>query len=264
MLKRNLVIFSLIATIILSSTVAFASTSNIDKSQLESGLISINYTPKKDVATKVMISKGDVKYTYDIKAYNSFPLQLGDGKYTVSILENVDGNKYRQVEKEEINLKLSNANTVFLQSSQIVNWNENMDAIKKANELTKGAKNDNEKVIAIYNYIVNNISYDNEKAVSVQAGYIPSIDSTLNEQKGICYDYSALFAAMLRSVDVPTKLVMGRKNDIEAYHAWNQVYLKDTNEWIIIDTTYDASMKKGKSATSMIKSEKEYTVEKQY
>lgn len=264
MLKRNLITLSLIVAILLSSTISFASTSNIDTSQLESGIVKINYTPKANIATKVRITKDNVIYTYDIKGNNSFPLQLGDGKYTVSILENVEGNKYRQVEKEDINLKISSPNKVYLQSTQTINWNENMDAIKKAKELTKDAKNDKEKVIAIYNYIVNNISYDNEKAVSVQAGYIPSIDSTLNDQKGICYDYSALFAAMLRSVDVPTKLLMGRKNDIESYHAWNQVYLKDTNEWVIIDTTYDASMKKGNAATSMIKNEKEYTVEKQY
>ena len=49
---------------------------------------------------------------------------------------------------------------------------------------------------------------------------------------------------MLRSVGVPTKLVMGRKNDIKEYHAWNQVYLADNNEWINIDTTYDAGLKK--------------------
>ncbi len=263
MLKRNLVLFSLVVTL-LSSTVAFASTSTIDKSQLDSGLVSINYTPKKDVVTKIMISKGNIKYTYDLKSNNNLPLQLGDGKYIVSILENVEGNTYRQVEKEEINLKLSNSNEVFLQSIQIINWNENMESIKKAKELTKNAKNDNEKVVAIYNHIVNNINYDYDKAKNVKTGYIPSIDNTLKELKGICYDYSALFAAMLRSVDVPAKLVMGTKNDIDSYHAWNQVYLKDTNEWVTIDTTYDARMKKGNVASTMIKDEKEYSIEKQY
>ncbi|WIV12344.1 transglutaminase-like domain-containing protein [Proteiniborus sp. MB09-C3] len=264
MLKRNLVLFLLVISLLLLSTIAFASNSNIDKSQLENGLVTITYIPKKDVAAKVMITKGDIKYTYDIKANNSYPLQLGDGKYTVSILENVEGNKYRQVEKEEINLKLSDANKVFLQSNQIINWNENMEAMKKAKELAKNAKNDKEKVIAIYNFIINNISYDNDKAASVQAGYIPSIDIILKASKGICYDYATLFAAMLRSLDVPTKLVMGRKNDVEAYHAWNQVYLEDSKEWVTIDTTYDAALKKENAASSMIKDEKEYKIEKQY
>lgn len=264
MLKRNLVLFLLTISILLSSTIVFASSSNIDKSQLENGLVNITYMPKKDVAVKVIITKGHIKYTYDLKENNSYPLQLGDGKYTVSILENVEGNRYAQLEKEEINLKLSDPNKVFLQSNQIVNWNENMEAIKKAKELTKNVKSDKEKVIEIYKFVINSIDYDNDKAVKVQSGYIPSIDGTLTDLKGICYDYSALFAAMLRSLDIPTKLIMGRKNDIDGYHAWNQVYLKDSNEWVTIDTTYDAALKKGNAVNSMIKEEKEYNIEKQY
>ncbi len=44
---------------------------------------------------------------------------------------------------------------------------------------------------------------------------------------------------MLRSIDIPTKLVMGYKNDIEKYHAWNEVYLD--GKWINLDTTYDSA-----------------------
>lgn len=262
MLKR--VLFPLLIILLFSSTLSFASTSSIDKSQIDNGIVSIDYTPEKGAITKVMIVKGNIKYTYDLKSNNSFPLQLGDGRYSVSILENVSGSKYKQVEREEIDVKLTNVNKVFLQSIQIVNWNDNMEAIKLAKELTKDTTNDNEKVAAIYNYIVNNISYDYHKASNVKAGYLPVIDDTLKELKGICYDYSALFAAMLRSVDVPVKLVMGNKNDIATYHAWNQVYLRDSNEWVIIDTTYDAGMKKGPGPVSMIKNDKDYFMERVY
>ena len=83
-----------------------------------------------------------------------------------------------------------------------------MLAIKKAKDLTKNVKNNQEKVKVIYDYVTKNIKYDDKKANTVETGYIPSIDETLKSQSGICYDYSVLTAAMLRSIDIPTKLVM--------------------------------------------------------
>lgn len=265
MLKLHKIILSLVFIFLLQSTTVFAQdpSLSIDKSKLENGIISINYEPKKQVITKVLISKGDIKYTYALNSNNIFPLQLGDGEYTVSILENVEDNKYKLMLRENVNLKSINKNEVFLQSIQIINWNENMKSIKKAKELTKNAKSDGEKVVSIYNYIIDNISYDNSKINNINPNYIPSIEETLESSNGICYDYSTLFAAMLRSVDIPTKLIMGRKSDIETYHAWNQVYLKDTDEWVTIDTTYDAAIGSNLD-NSMIKDEKDYTIEKQY
>lgn len=268
MFKRRIITFLIIIILISFALPVFAQntiiSSNFDISGLNNGLININYNHKTNNKMKVMISKGDSKYTYDLKSNNSFPLQLGNGKYTISILENVEGNKYRLLEKEDITLKLEDSNKVYLQSIQLINWNENMEAIKKAKELTENVKNDKEKVEIIYSYIVKNISYDNEKAKNVQAGYVPTIDETLKSSKGICYDYSALLAGMLRSVGVPTKLVMGRKNDIKEYHAWNQVYLKETKQWLNIDTTYDSAYVQNNRSIPMIKNSKEYSIEKEY
>lgn len=268
MFKKRIVSLSIIFILIFTSATSFSKeailSNSFDKGKLDKGLISINYSPSKNLKLKVMISKGTSKYTYDIRTNNQFPLQLGDGKYTISILENIEGNKYRLLEKEELNLGLIDKNKVFLQSIQLINWNEDMEAIKKAKDLTKDAKSDLDKVKAIHSYIVNNISYDKEKIKNLQAGYLPSIEETFKSSKGICYDYSALFSAMLRSIGIPTKLVMGYNNDIKEYHAWNQVYLKETNEWIIIDTTYDSAYVKNELSVPMIKNPKEYLVEKEY
>ncbi|MGB4311298.1 MAG: transglutaminase-like domain-containing protein [Natronincolaceae bacterium] len=263
MSKMKFIFFSLVMLMLLSPAKAFAAISNIDKGQLENGIITTTYVPKKNVASKIMIAKGDVKYTYDIKDDDCYPLQLGNGKYIVSILDNVEGNKYKRIETKEIELKLADNNRVFLQSNQIINWDHSMEAIKKARELTEGIESDEEKITEIYNFIINNISYDKDKTKNLQAGYLPSIDCILEDKKGICYDYSVLFAAMLRSLDIPAKLIMGReKNNKNVYHAWNQVYLKDIDEWVTIDTTYDAAFKN--MDTVMIKDTELYIVEKQY
>lgn len=265
MLNLKKAILPLVILLTMQATVAFGQTTtqNIDKSNLTEGIIRVNYQPKNEGDTKVMILKDNVKYTYSVGSNNVFPLQLGNGKYTVSILENVIDNKYKVVKSEDVVLQLENNNLVYLQSNQIINWNENMAPIQKAKELTKDAKNDIEKVEAIYSYIVGNVTYDNNKANSVKSDYIPSIESTFVTLDGICYDYAALFAAMLRSVEVPTKLVMGRKNDISTYHAWNEVYLKDMNQWVSIDTTYDAALRVD-SSNEMIKNNADFVGEKQY
>ena len=95
--------------------------------------------------------------------------------------------------------------------------------------------------------MVNNVTYDTQKASSVTSGYLPNVDETLATGKGICFDYAALMAAMLRSQGVPIKLVLGYTGD--AYHAWLSVYSEsegwiegkiyfDGNEWKLMDPTF--------------------------
>lgn len=265
MLKKNNLMIIIITIILLMGSAGQAAEAYIDKSNLNNGTINVSLNGK---AGAVRITKGTEKYDHILKGNDSIPLSLGNGDYTIQVLESVGGNKYKQIEKEVVTLKLANSNDVYLQSIQKINWNKDMNAVKKAKELTKDSKTDKEKIEAIYEYIISNIGYDYDIASKITAGtikdYSPVIDNVLKAQKGICYDYASLFAGMLRSLDIPTKLVMGNKNDVAEYHAWNQVYLQDTNEWITIDTTYDAGMKKGNAKVTMIKNASEYKIAKEY
>lgn len=236
----------------------------VDKSQLDSGIVTINYTPQKEVPVKIMIKKDDTKYTYDFKQVNTFPLQLGNGEYEISVLENLFENKYKVTARETVTLELADSKQVFLQSIQLICWNDGMDSIKKARELAAKAANDEEKVAAIYDYIVSSITYDYDKVSSIGPDYVPSIEAVMDDSMGICYDYSSLFAAMLRSLGIPAKLIMGYKNDIRQYHAWNQVYLKDSSQWVTIDTCYDSIMKQANAKVSMVKDSSQYIEHKQY
>lgn len=238
--------------------------SRIDVSELGNGIVKVQHDPAQQLNEKIKISKGNQHFYYSVKSNNRFPLQLGDGKYTISVLQYVADNKYRLVENKEVYVTASSEQAVFLQPIQMIFWNESTNAIAKAKELTKNLQSDREKVTAIYHYVIQHVQYDYAKANVVTSDYIPSIDSTWAEQKGICYDYAALFAAMLRSEGIPTKLMMGHKSDIPQYHAWNEVFLKETNEWVTIDTTYDSIMIKGTKKPWMIKDTSEYTTEKQY
>ena len=256
-LNSTIVIFF----ILLISTTSFAQNTIVDLKNLDKGVISVNYGKNTD-NMKVLITKGSNKEHYNLKANTNYPLQFGDGEYTITILEHVNGNQYRPLGTEKVNLKLKDEKQLYLQSTEMVNWNKDMLAIKKAKELTKDAKTEDEKFQAIYDYVTQNIKYDNKKAATIQAGYIPSIDTVLKSQSGICYDYSVLTAAMLRSLDIPTKLVMGYKSDIKEYHAWNEVYLN--GKWVIVDTTYDSDYVQKEVPIEAYKSVEEYKVEKIY
>jgi transglutaminase/protease-like cytokinesis protein 3 len=243
---------------------ANTSSSRIDVSEVSNGIVKVQPNPTAPAQEKIKISKGNQHFYYSVNANNRFPLQLGDGVYTISILQYAGNNKYRMVENKEVNLTASNPLAVFLQPIQMIYWNDSMSPIVTSKELTKNLQTDREKVAAIYQSVIQRVQYDYPKANVVTSDYIPSIESTWTDGKGICYDYASLFAAMLRSEGIPTKLVMGRKNDIPQYHAWNEVYLKETNEWVTIDTTYDSIMIKGTKKPAMIKNKSEYTTEKQY
>lgn len=256
-------VFILATSIQVTTASADATTSWLDTSKLVNGVIGINYEVKSTVKTKVMITKGNEKYTYSLLDNNElFPLQLGNGEYTVSVLENITGNKYKVISKENVVLKLADSKVVYLNSIQNVKWNNSNKAIRKAKELTANKKTDSEKVKAIYNYIVSNVAYDYDLAANLPTEYTPSIDRTLAAKKDICYGYSTLFAAMLRSVDIPTKLVMGNTTYVKEYHAWNEVFMN--GKWVTIDTTVDAGLKKGKKKYELVKETAKYTTAKEY
>lgn len=246
------------AMILLSSASSFAATDYIDSSLSDQGVIKVNYTAPSNSKLKLIIEKEGNKQTYDLSKnkLESFTLGYTSGKYSVRILENVSGNSYRPVYTKEIDANLSNPNSVYLASTQTINWSNDMEPIKKAAELTKNLKTDAEKVEAIHSYIINSYTYDYNKAKTVQPGYVPDINSTFNSKNGICYDYSALFAAMLRSQGIPSKLVKGNTSYFTEYHAWNEVQVD--GKWIIIDTTYDAAYAAANQMTAMSKAASDY------
>jgi transglutaminase-like putative cysteine protease len=259
---KKLLTAILVALTIAVNPIAAAAggTPSFDTSKLDDGIVTISHIASARL--KVMVEKDGKKVTYDLKndgTAETFPLQLGDGSYKVSVLENISGTKYKYVSTQNFGLDLSNDNEVYLASVQNINWNEDMEAIKLAKELTKGLKKDSDKVKKIYEYIVNNIVYDYDKLPTLKSDYVPNIESTLASGTGICYDFSSLFAAMLRSQGIPTKLVKGYSTNVEGYHAWNEVYDSETGTWITIDTTYDSERRVAGRTFSMTKDAAQFT-----
>ena len=243
---------------------------NMDKALLDSGMLKISYKADTNKIIKVVIEKGDKKYIYNLRSdgvEEKYALQMGNGSYKVTVYENLEGSNYMPIFTDTVDLNVTNDKLVYLNSIQNINWDLKMNAIKKAATLVKGLKSDKQKVDVIYKYVVANYAYDFEKYKNLNKlpnPYIPVIDKTYAERKGICYDYSSLFASMLRSVNIPVKLQMGYSKNVTEYHAWNEVYMSSQKKWIVVDTTYDAQMKKAKRSYSMSKGLNLYTFTKTY
>lgn len=249
---------------------------DIDFSQGQNGIVKVLLNTGNQIKTKLVIQNGASQYIYDLKdksEYESFPLQMGNGNYVVKIYENTTGTKYKNVYSESANIQLDSDINVYLNSNQQVKWSEEDDAIILANQLVDNAlktkiantKDVNatltqkEIINVLYNYVVKNITYDYDKIKSLTYDYVPDIDTVLKDKKGICFDYSALLASMLRSQGIPAKLIKGYSTTTSTYHAWNEVYLTSESRWIIVDTTYDAYMYDHQKTYTMEKSEKQYT-----
>jgi transglutaminase-like putative cysteine protease len=95
-----------------------------------------------------------------------------------------------------------------------------------------GSKSDLKAAEDIFLYVIENVSYDYDKAKNLPVGYLPNVDETLETGKGICFDFAALTTSMLRSQRIPSKLIVGYAGS--AYHAWIAIYSKETAEFAAI------------------------------
>ena len=118
--------------------------STIDASHLADGYVMVKQTGLTK-RLKVQIVMGDKKYNYDLNHagnYEAFPLQMGDGKYKIRILQNKSGNSYAEVYSVTVDVNLNSANAPFLCPSQYVNYTSSSEAVKKSFDLCVNAKTD--------------------------------------------------------------------------------------------------------------------------
>ncbi|WP_195924422.1 transglutaminase-like domain-containing protein [Sarcina ventriculi] len=116
----------------------------------------------------------------------------------------------------------------------------------KTQEIIAGKRTDEAKAYAIYQWVGQNITYDNKKAqeleegdVNLKSGAIAAFDT----REGVCFDYASLYVAMARDAGLKVRLITGEGFDGTQWvsHAWNQVYIPSQNKWINVDCTfYDA------------------------
>lgn len=249
----------------------------VDAANASNGSIRVKYIGGGGSRIKVQIIKNST-YNYDLNLkgeYETFPMNMGSGTYTIKVMRNVGGKKYTAVYATNLNVQLTSEYAPYLTASQYVDYDTTTKVIKKAASLCKNKKSDLDKIDAIYEYVIDFLNYDTAKAKTVKSGYLPDLDSIYKSKKGICFDYASMLAAMLRSEGIPTKLVTGYVGSNGLYHAWNEVYTKETGwvkkvisfdgtKWKLMDPTFASSAHSSNSIMDFIANTSNYRIKYTY
>ncbi len=236
----------------------------IDTSNLSQGYFMVKYTGGKSKIKMQITKAGGTTYTYDLNpkgVFEAFVISQGDGSYTITINENIQGNSYSVVDTATINVKLDNEFLPFLHPNQYVDYDSNTISVPKSVELARSANTDLDVIDSVFDYVVGAIDYDFDTAATISDFYIPDIDSTLTTGKGMCFDYAVTMTSMLRVQRIPTQLVLGYAGS--AYHAWINVYTPETgwidgaihfdgSKWVRMDPTFVSTGGSGSAVTQYV------------
>jgi hypothetical protein len=121
------------------------------------------------------------------------------------------------------------------------------DIAKAAKEITANASTDEAKARALYTWVGTRVLYDWDKVNQYEQKRIwheQTPEETFATKKGVCIDYSRLYAVMARSVGLDVKVVTGLGYDGKGGygpHAWNEVFLVKQQHYVPLDSTWVSS-----------------------
>lgn len=221
------------------------------------GAMTVEWRGSGDPDVRVQVEldgDGNTPYTYRLQdGPTRVTFTEGGGTYRVSILQHVEGIRFRVACRTSIEVGDAGGGA-FTGPTAMVRYGPDSGFAKKADELCENCKDDTDDIAEIYAFVTGHMSYDGAKAKAISdggwtGGSVPDLDAAYGSGKGVCYDVAGLLAAMLRSRGVPCKLVYGDMDGI--YHAWCMV-LPDRDgtaggmelkagEWSLLDPTLGLS-----------------------
>lgn len=134
-----------------------------------------------------------------------------------------------------------------------------------ANQISNDFSTEKDKAYAVYAWIALQIKYDVEKFLKpskidsytyrtqeeldqkIQKGKEKTAATTLKKGKGVCEDYSTLYAEVCKHLNLQCEIVHGiaktdyrdiGKKNLRSNHAWNVVKIED--KWELVDVTWGA------------------------
>ena len=195
----------------------------VDVANIQNGYVQASVKSKSKKRMKLRIKKGKETLTYDLNGdanYEIFPLQLGSGKYTISLYENVKGKSYSSAGSVSVNAKFDDPDICFYYPNQYVSYTQKTAAVSEAEKICANMSKA-EAYDAVCGYVKTHFAYDFIKAVTIKAGVLPDIDSSWDKHMGICQDLAAITCCMMRTQGIPARLTIGMAD--KNYHAWVEV-----------------------------------------
>jgi hypothetical protein len=138
-------------------------------------------------------------------------------------------------------------NQILQRKYEVLDANIPNNIAAAAKTVTAKATTDEEKARALYSWVGTRVSYDWDKVKDYEQKRIwheQTPEDTFATKKGVCIDYSRLYAVMARSVGLDVKVVTGRGYDGQGGygpHAWNEVFLAQKQDYVPLDTTWVSS-----------------------
>ena len=132
-------------------------------------------------------------------------------------------NRYSKDSEISLNVALEREDAAFLCPSQYVNYTPDSPAVLASMELCANLSSDEEKVRAVQDFMSRGFAYDYVRALTGPESYLGDVDGCFAKRMGLCQDFAAVAACMLRVQGIPTQLVIGYVDD--GYHAWNNVLI---------------------------------------
>lgn len=121
------------------------------------------------------------------------------------------------------------------------------DEMKKLAHENGATEDNNESLKAIYDFVVDNSTYYKANPDKFTSSGPDNLDANfcLYQKQGGCTDFHALYMAMSRSIDLPSRFSIGSflpeafegKDRDVAYHCWAEGYLGG-NRWLPLDAAY--------------------------
>lgn len=105
-----------------------------------------------------------------------------------------------------------------------------------------GGMTDCEKELALHDWLVAHVSYDDDALVDHSAGSPNNTTpyGALVEERAICLGYAVTFHLFMELADIESQVVVGKSFHEKEDHAWCLVSLED--EWYAVDPTWDAPL----------------------
>lgn len=205
----------------------------------------------KKISKEDAIKIDDSASIYDILSYISIPVII-DGsikdikeiKFEITGIEKVSppSSSYQKVIKDEDKIIIHTSVNPIVAKEKLT--------IQKYLKSTSKIQSNDKEIIDTAKLIVGNSKDDKEKVKKVVEWVNKNVKKTLKDRfsalevlktrEGECEAHSMLTSALLRSLNIPTKMVGGivysEENKGFLYHAWNEVYLD--GYFVPIDSTF--------------------------
>lgn len=166
-------------------------------------------------------------------------LRFGPGIYTITIWADPTGQGHQYALVSFAARSAAPDDLLYLAPSHGIE-SDHPTIVQLATEITKNVVGDMQRLLAIHDWVANNISYDVAKYKT--GSYHPEDGAlrTLQLRQGVCQDYTFLTVALLRAAGIQARMALGRAYSHGAWgtHAWTEAYV--AGRWVVLDTTWDA------------------------